>query len=117
MKTRALAASTALLLAGCGQKSETTVGSTNAASSGSSPLTAPVDYLGAIANAKQQAVKTVDTASLQQAIQMFGVEHGRNPKDLNELVQEKYIAKIPEPPYGTKIVYDANTGNVRVEKQ
>ena len=112
-------ASTALVmvLAGCGQKSDSPSGSTNAASSGGNPATAPVDYLGAMTKAQQQAVKTVDTASIDRAIQMFGVEHGRNPKDLNELVQEKYLPKIPQPPYGMKLVYDANAGTVRVEKQ
>jgi hypothetical protein len=113
-----LAAALVMVLAGCDQKSaSTTSASTNAASSGGNPLTAPVDYLGAAAKAQQQAVKTVDTASIDRAIQMFGVEHGRNPKDLNELVQEKYMPKIPQPPYGTKLVYDANAGTVRVEKQ
>ena len=112
-----LASLLVVVFSGCSQKSDSPSGSTNAASSGGNPVTAPVDYLGAIAKAQQQAVKTVDTASLDRAIQMFGVEHGRNPKDLNELVQEKYLPKIPEPPYGTKLVYDANAGTVRVEKQ
>jgi hypothetical protein len=106
-----------LILAGCGQKYDSPSASTNAATSGGNPVTAPVDYLGAMTKAQQQAVKTVDTASLDRAIQMFGVEKGRNPKDLNELVQEKFIPKIPEPPYGMKLVYDANAGTVRVEKQ
>ena len=52
-----------------------------------------------------------------QAIQQFGVDHGRNPKDLNELVELKYIPKLPQPPYGTKFVYDANTGVVKIEKE
>ena len=106
-----------LIFAGCSEKSDKTAAGTNAAAGGSSPLTAPVDYLGAAARAQQSAVKTVDTVSLNQAIQQFEVDHGRNPKDLNELVEQKYIAKIPQPPYGTKIVYDAATGTVKVEKQ
>ena len=118
MRTPVLAAlAVAAVLAGCGQKSETPAASTNAASSGGNPVTAPVDYLGALAKGQQQAVKTIDTASLDRAIQMFGVEKGRNPKDLNELVQEKFIPKIPDAPYGMKLVYDANAGTVRVEKQ
>jgi hypothetical protein len=109
----------ALALAGCSDKSASsaTASATNAASNASSPLTAPVDYLSAVAKAQQTAVKTVDTVSLDQAIQQFGVDHGRNPKDLNELVEQKYIPKLPQPPYGTKIVYDANTGTVKIEKE
>ena len=105
-----------LVFAGCGQKSETPVQSTNSASSGSL-ATAPVDYLAAAGRAQQAAVKTVDTTSLAKAIQLFNVDKGRFPKDLNELVEQKYISEVPVPPFGTKIVYDANSGEVKVVKQ
>ena len=107
-----------LILVGCSDNSSSPkpAAGTNTSSSGN-PLTAPVDYLSAVANAQQTAVKTVDTVSLNQAIQQFGVEHGRNPKDLNELVEQKYIPKLPQPPYGTKFVYDAGSGTVKIEKQ
>jgi hypothetical protein len=62
-------------------------------------------------------VKTVDVASLNQALQLFNVQEDRFPKDLNELVEKKYIPKIPDAPYGMKIVYDAKAGNVKVVKQ
>jgi len=52
----------ALLLIGCGEKSDKPSASTNAASGGS-VLTAPVDYLGSITKGQQNAVKTVDTTS------------------------------------------------------
>lgn len=108
---------TSLLLAGCSDSSQTstTASSTNASSG--SPVTAPVDYLNSMAKGQQNAVKTIDTTSLDKAIQIFGVDKGRNPKDLNELVQQKYIPRIPDPPYGTKLVYDANSGTVTVQKQ
>src|SRR5690349_4231664 len=106
-----------LLLLGCGQKSNSPASSTNGTASGGGVLTAPVDYLGAIAKGQQNAVKTVDTTSLNQAIQLFNVDKGRNPTDLNELVQEKYIPKMPDVPFGNKLVYDANSGRVTVVKQ
>jgi hypothetical protein len=106
----------ALLLAGCGEKSNAPAGGTNAASSGGNPLDAPADYLRGVANAQKSAVKTVDTASLDKAIQMFNVDQGRNPKDLKELVP-KYIPRIPEVPYGMKLVYDADAGSVRIVKE
>jgi ABC-type Fe3+-hydroxamate transport system substrate-binding protein len=106
-----------LFLAGCGGSSEKPAQPTNGAASSSSPLSAPADYVGALGKAQQAAAKTADTATLNQAIQMFNVEHGRNPKDLNELVEGKYIPKIPAAPYGMKLDYDATTGTVKVVKQ
>jgi hypothetical protein len=112
-----------LPLLGCGEKSaapqsgsQAPAAATNAGSSGS-VLTAPVDYLAAAAKAQQNAVKVVDTTSLNKAIQMFNVSNGRNPKDLNELVEQKFIPKIPDTPYGTKLEYNADSGEVKVVKQ
>jgi len=106
-----------VLLFGCDQKSQSSGGGTTNTSSSGSVLTAPVDYLRAAGKAQQSAVKTVDTASLNQAIQLFNVEKGRNPKDLDELVREKFIPQIPAAPYGTKLVYDAGAGKVSVVKE
>ena len=102
-----------LFLIGCGESSDPSAGATNSAAGGSSPLSAPADYVGALGKAQQSAVKTVDTTSLNQAIQMFGVENGRNPKDLNELVEKKFIPKIPDAPRGMKLEYDAAAGKVK----
>ena len=107
--------SACLLLAGCGSKSDQTATTTNASSGG--VLTAPVDYLNSAAKAQQSAVKTVDTTSLDKAIQLFNVDQGRNPRDLNELVEKKYIPQIPDTPFGTKLQYDAGAGKVTVVKQ
>src|SRR5664279_3962208 len=106
-----------LLLLGCGQSADKPAQPTNGAAGGSSPLSAPADYVGALGKAKQTAVKTVDTTSLNQAIQMFNVENGRNPKDLNELVEKKFIARVPAAPFGMKLEYDATAGKVKVVQQ
>jgi hypothetical protein len=106
-----------LLLAGCGGSSDKPGQPTNGAASSGNPLNAPADYLGALGKAQQTAVKTTDTASLTRAIQMFNVEEGRNPKDLNELVEKKYMPRIPAVPNGMKLEYDATTGKVKVVKQ
>jgi hypothetical protein len=97
-----------LLLAGCGKNSD---------SSGGSSLTAPVDYLKAAGKAEQKAEKTVDVAAINQALQMFNVQEGRFPKDLNELVEKKYMPRLPVPPVGSKLVYDATAGTVKVVRQ
>ncbi len=107
-----------LLLGGCGEKAAgPTAGATNSTPSGSSPVSAPADYVGALGKAKQTAVKTADVSTLQRAIESFGADKGRNPKDLNELVEGKYLSRIPEAPYGMKIEYDAESGTVKVVKQ
>lgn len=106
----------AVVLVGCGEKSGSKADASGTNSS-SSIVSAPTDYLKAAAKAQQDSVKTVDTASLDKAISMFNVDKGRYPKDLNELVQEKYIPKIPPTPFGTKLSYDPNTGSIAVVKE
>ena len=98
-------------LAGCGDS-----GSSSSQSS-RNPAAAPAEYLGALAKAEQKAVKTVDLTALTKAIEMFQVDQGRWPKDLNELVSQKYIPRIPDAPVGQKIAYDAATGTVKLEAQ
>jgi hypothetical protein len=111
-----LSLAAATLLAGCGEKSSPPPTATNSTTSGSTPASAPADYLGALGKAQQTAVKTVDTSSRNQAIQMFNVDKGRYPKDLDELVTEKFIPKLPPAPYGMKLVYDATNGMVKAVK-
>ncbi len=95
---------TVIIYAGCGDDK-------------SNPVTAPVDYIGTAVKQQQSAVKTIDTTALNQAVQLFNVQEGRYPKDLNELVQKKYIGKLPDAPVGMKLAYDANEGKVSVVKQ
>jgi hypothetical protein len=45
------------------------------------------------------------------------VDQGRNPKDLNELVEKKFYPKLPDAPMGMKLEYDATAGKVTVVKQ
>src|SRR5262245_55207434 len=107
-----------LFLAGCsGSSDKPAPPSTNAPTSSGNPPTAPVDYLNSAVKAQQSAVKTVDTTSLNKALDLFNVQEGRFPKDLNELVAKKYIPEIPKPPIGSKIEYDAKAGTVKVVKE
>ena len=66
--------------------------------------------------ADKYAVKKIDVAYLNQAVQLFKTQEGRLPKDMNELVPN-YAGKMPAAPYGTKLDYDPNTGQVKVVKQ
>ena len=89
----------------------------NASAPGNNPLTAPTDYLGALAKGKKSSEKTIELVSLKQAVQLFYAQEGRYPKDLQELVTEKYLGSIPPPPAGMKMSYDAKTGDVKIENQ
>ena len=117
--TRLLPVAASALLLGCGDSSKPSAppAATSAPAAGGNPLTAPVDYLNSAVKAQQSAVKTVDVTSVNKAIEMFNVQEGRFPKDLNELVAKKYLPLIPTPPFGSKLEYDATAGTVKVVKQ
>ena len=101
-----------LVLAGC-HKETPPADAANPAASGN-PATAPVDYFGAIAKGKITAETTIETASINQAVQLFLAQEGRFPKDLNELVGPNYLSKLPEPPAGKKFVYNPANGEVKL---
>ena len=117
MKTFALGVLTLSLLVGCGEKSAPPATAkkveTQNNSSGN-PITAPVDYLGAVAKAKKTSISVVDAASLKRAIDMFKQEEERYPKDLNELVAKQYMPALPAPPYQMKYQYNPATGDLKV---
>lgn len=114
-----LAAAGALagLLAACGQKPETaSAGQATTNSVGENPLTAPVDYLGAVAQGQQSATRTLDLAQLRQAIQNFRVTEDRLPASLQELVTAGLLREVPQAPAGMRLDYDAKTGEVRMTR-
>lgn len=93
---------------------EAKAGETNYSSG--NPLTAPTDYLGAINQAQKGAVKVTGTVSVQAAIQQFQAMEGRQPKSLQEIVDMKYLAKLPALPTGMKYQYNPETGEVKVTR-
>ena len=102
-----------LSLAGCGDDSKTA----KAVKQVDNAVSAPVNYLGATMQAEKYSQKQIDLAYVNQAIQQFQAGEGRLPKDLKEMVELHYLGKIPEAPYGYKIVYDATAGSIAVVKQ
>jgi hypothetical protein len=103
----------ALALNGCGNKPSTPP-ATPAATPATTPAAAPGGYVGTMIRGQQLAVKTVDVTSLNEEIQLFNVQEGRFPKDLNELVTQHYLGALPAPPIGMKLVYDAQQGKASV---
>jgi hypothetical protein len=111
--TLALMTLSGVLLAGCGEKPAPAAKSDSA----TDLATAPADYLKSAARSQKSAVKAVDTAALNKAIELFYVQEGRFPKDLDEVVEKKLIPQIPPAPAGMKIIYDVKDGVVRVERE
>ena len=103
--------------AGCAKKEEAKQKNLLTNNGSGNPLTAPVDYLGAVNQARKTAVKTIDRASLNNAIQQFYAIEDRYPKDLNELAQKHYIQAVPELPRGSRFVYNPANGELRVVRQ
>ncbi len=104
------------LFAACEKKTETPPPQpTNGLSQ--NPLDAPANYVGALVKAQNAAVKTIDLASVNSAVSRFYVDEARWPKDLNELVEKKYLSEVPQPPRGMKFVYDANSGQAKMVKE
>ena len=96
--------------------SSSTAGNPSTPSSGN-PVTAPVDYLGAAGKAKRSADATLETASINKAVQLFYAQEGRFPKDLKELNRPEYLPQMPQPPPGMKFTYNPQTGEVKVVPQ
>ncbi len=109
----------ALVLNGCGKEQTSPPPSTPApaAAPAPTPPTADNGYLGTLMKGQQKAVKTIDVTSLNEEVQLFNVQEGRLPKDLNELVTQHYVPQLPPVPAGMKLVYDAAQGKVSVAPQ
>jgi hypothetical protein len=105
---------TAMFVAGCGNGSGSQPQGTNTVAGSASNN--PADYLGALVRAKKTADKTIDVAYLNQALQLFNTQEGHYPRTLDELTPN-YVGKIPEPPIGYKLDYDATRGEVTVVAQ
>jgi hypothetical protein len=103
-----------LLFSGCGNNGD---GSNQTTNTAVGPPPVGDNYGSALANAENRAVDVVDTTSLKQAIQLFNVQEGRFPKDLNELVGSKLIGQIPPAPRGKKLDYNPDTGEIKVVNQ
>jgi hypothetical protein len=109
------AAACLCLSSGCKQEKTASTPATNNASG--NPLTAPVDYIGAVGQAKKSAEKRLGAVGLDQAIKVFFAEENRYPNTLDELVSKGTISSIPMPPAGMKYDYDAKSGIVKVVPQ
>jgi hypothetical protein len=108
-----------LVLAGCGEskKEAKKPVDTNENYSSGNPVTAPVDYLGAVNKARKAAVRNIDLAYVKNAIQLYQAQEDHYPPSLDDLVKKHYIAEIPTPRPGSRLDYNAKTGEIKFVRQ
>ena len=68
------------------------------------------------AEARQEKTSVTDMRTVNKAIGSFYVQEGRFPYDLLELVEKKYIPRIPVLPEKATWDYDTNTGVAQIQK-
>jgi hypothetical protein len=103
---------TAMFLAGCGDSSKKATQAYNAVSN---VVDAPLNYVGAVVQAKKYSENVIDVSYINQDIQLFNASEGHYPKDLQEMVPN-YLGKIPVVPFGYQLVYDTNIWTVKTVK-
>ena len=99
-----------LLGSACGDGPEPDI---NDNSSGN-PVTAPVDYLGAVNQGRKKAIGDVGLLQVNGALNQFKASNFRPAKSLQELMAEGYLGAIPELPTGKKWHYDPQTGKASI---
>jgi hypothetical protein len=100
-----------MLLGGCGKNSK----SQQAYNAVSNVVDAPLNYVGAVVQAKKYSEKVIDVSYVNEDIQMFNASEGHYPKDLQEMIPN-FLGKIPDVPFGYQLIYDTNTWTAKVVK-
>ncbi len=78
-------------------------------------LNAPEKYGGVMGKTLKKTKAMDSLLYLKNKITTFQVQEGRYPSSLNELVEKKYIEKLPEPPEGLQFAYEPLSGKVDVK--
>lgn len=116
---------TSLVLTGCPETrrpagssaGKTGQSSTAKPASGEKPGTpGPIgDYARTLDKSEKKAAEITGQGMLTQAVQQFNVLEGRYPRTLDELVESRYLSKLPVAPRGKRFIYNPKSGDVTVE--
>lgn len=79
------------------------------------PMNAVEKYGGVMSNALKKSKAMDDMMYMKNKINTFHMQEGRYPYTLQELVEKRYLEKMPEPPKGMAFRYDASTGGLEVK--
>ena len=99
-----------LLGSACGDVAKPDI---NENSSGN-PVTAPVDYLGAVNKGRKKAIGEVGLMQVNSALNTFQASNSRPAKSLQELISEGYLGALPELPVGMKWQYNPQTSKASI---
>ncbi len=72
------------------------------------------DYAHTLDKSEKKAAEVTGLLTLNQAVQQFNVIEGRLPRTLDELVETRYLPKLPAAPRGKRFIYDSKAGEVTV---
>ena len=82
--------------------------------SSGNPVTAPVDYLGAVNKGRKKALGEVGLMQVNSALNQYQASNSRPAKSLKELMAEGYLNALPELPTGMKWHYNTETGKASI---
>lgn len=103
------------MLLACGDKSDSAKPGALLTNNGSgNPITAPVDYLGAVNQGRRKAVSQINLNHINQTLQQFALIEGHPAESLQELIKKGYLQSLPVLPKGMELVYDVKLGQVAV---
>lgn len=70
------------------------------------------DYTAMLQQARARDATAALAVEIGEAVRRFQTDVGRLPRTLDELVVRRYLTRIPSPPAGYQLRYDARLGNV-----
>jgi len=79
------------------------------------PMNAVEKYGGVMSKTLKKSKAMDGMMYIKNKINTFQMQEGRYPSSLNELVEKRYLDKLPEPPKGMTFNYDPATGNIDVK--
>ena len=82
--------------------------------SSGNPVTAPVDYLGAVNKGRKKAIGEVGLMQVNSALNQFQASNFRPAKSLKELMVGGYLTALPELPAGMNWHYNTETGKASI---
>lgn len=106
-----LAAALALILCACTEQRSRAV---NEPAAGKGGKGGKVDFQAMIERSRNRQHTQDTVQTMQQAIRRFHSEIGRVPTNLAELVNRRYIPRIPQLPAGQQFAYDPTLGFLQI---